>query len=109
LGALDRDPWSARVAKVCDGTGLPEFAGPVLRLSAAVFAQQPERFTNVQTTQGASAVFDHYVTDGDGISAAAQANLPVYAYSDLPRAYPNAKKQAEYLEEVVTEFLTRVV
>lgn len=49
------------------------------------------------------------VTDGDGISAAAQMNLPVFAYSDLPRAHQNAQKQAEYMGWVVDEFVTRII
>ena len=63
---------------------------------------------NVRHEQGVTAVFDNYVTDGDGISAAAQMNIPVFAYSDLPRAHSNAEKQARYLENVVDEFATRV-
>ena len=58
--------------------------------------------------QGPTAVFTNYVTDGDGISAAAQMNLPVFAYSDLPRAHQNAAKQADYLGRVVDEFVTRI-
>lgn len=58
---------------------------------------------------GADAVFENYVTDGDGISAAAQMNLPVYAYSDLPRSHQNAEKQARYLERVVSEFVARII
>ena len=58
---------------------------------------------------GLTAVFTNYVTDGDGISAAAQMNLPVFAYSDLPRAHQNAEKQATYLERVVDEFVTRII
>jgi chromosome partitioning protein len=61
------------------------------------------------TQLGADALFDNYVTDGDGISAAAQMHLPVYAYSDLPRSHQNAEKQAQYLERVVDEFITRIV
>lgn len=62
------------------------------------------------TTQlGANAIFSNYITDGDGISTAAQMNLPVYAYNDLPRSHQNAKKQAEYLERVVDEFVTRII
>jgi chromosome partitioning protein len=63
---------------------------------------------DVQYNQGATAVFDSYVTDGDGISAAAQMNIPVFAFSDLPRAHQNAEKQARYLASVVDEFITRV-
>lgn len=59
--------------------------------------------------QGVSAVFSNYVTDGDGISAAAQMNLPVFAYSDLPRAHQNAEKQADYMGRVVDEFVTRII
>lgn len=59
--------------------------------------------------QGASSVFSNYVTDGDGISAAAQMNLPVFAYSDLPRAHQNAEKQADYMGKVVDEFVARIV
>lgn len=58
---------------------------------------------------GPSAVFTNYVTDGDGITAASQMNLPVFAYSDLPRAHQNAQKQAEYLNRVVDEFSTRII
>tara|TARA_Y100000815_G_scaffold273664_1_gene305502 strand:+ start:1133 stop:2074 length:942 start_codon:yes stop_codon:yes gene_type:complete len=58
---------------------------------------------------GANAVFDNYVTDGDGMSAAAQVNLPVYAHTDLPRAHQNAGKQADYLQRVVEEFIARIV
>jgi chromosome partitioning protein len=58
---------------------------------------------------GRSAIFNSYVTDGDGISTAAQMNLPVYAYRDFPRAHQNAGKQASYLENVVDEFVTRIV
>ena len=58
---------------------------------------------------GPDAVFQRYVTDGDGISAAAQMNLPVFAYTDLPRANQNAEKQAKYLEKVVDEFVTRII
>ena len=59
--------------------------------------------------QGEDSVFSNYVTDGDGISAAAQMNLPVFAYSDLPRAHQNAQKQAEYMGWVVDEFVTRII
>ena len=58
---------------------------------------------------GAAAIFKNYVTDGDGISAAAQMNIPVFAYSDLPRAHQNAEKQAKSLEKVVDEFVVRIV
>jgi len=58
---------------------------------------------------GPDAAFKNYVTDGDGMSAAAQMNLPVFAYSDLPRSQKNAEKQAGYLERVVDEFYRRIV
>jgi len=58
---------------------------------------------------GEDSVFTNYITDGDGISTAAQMNLPVYAHADLPRAHQNAQKQSDYLQLVVSEFLTRIV
>ncbi|KAB2951076.1 AAA family ATPase [Heliorestis acidaminivorans] len=54
-------------------------------------------------------VFKKYVTDGDGISVAASVNLPVYAHSYLPRSNPNAKKQSEYLTDLVDEFIKKIV
>lgn len=63
---------------------------------------------NVKGEQGVQAVFSSYVTDGDGISAAAQMNLPVFAYNDLPRSQKNAEKQASYLESIVDEFVERI-
>lgn len=58
---------------------------------------------------GTGAVFENYVTDGDGMSAAAQMNLPVFAFSDLPRSQQNAEKQAIYLGRVVDEFHKRII
>ncbi|MGM9428678.1 ParA family protein [Hydrogenophaga sp. MI9] len=58
---------------------------------------------------GAGAIFTNYITDGDGMSTAAQVNLPVFAYSDLPRAQQNAEKQAMYMGKVVDEFFKRIV
>ncbi|ASM77832.1 hypothetical protein VITFI_CDS2054 [Vitreoscilla filiformis] len=43
------------------------------------------------------------------MSAAAQVNLPVFAFSDLPRAQGNAEKQATYMGKVADEFFTRIV
>ncbi len=68
-----------------------------------------QMMNSVLTQVPPGAVFNHYVTDGDGISAAAQVNLPVYAYSDLPRAQQNAEKQAHYLESVVAEFRAKII
>ncbi len=65
---------------------------------------------NSTTSQlGSTAIFQSYITDGDGMSAAAQANLPVFAFGDLPRSQDNAEKQAKYMERVVDEFLTRII
>jgi chromosome partitioning protein len=64
---------------------------------------------SVISQQGSTSVFENYVTDGDGVSAAAQMNLPVFAFSDLPRSHQNAEKQAEYFSRVVDEFVTRIV
>jgi chromosome partitioning protein len=69
-----------------------------------------QKIINKTATQvGSDAIFENYVTDGDGISAASEVNLPVFAFSDLPRAQTNAEKQAKYLEKVVDEFVTRIV
>ncbi|WP_376958014.1 AAA family ATPase [Azospirillum sp. A26] len=65
-------------------------------------------FKSTIAQQGIHAVFDNYVTDGDGITTAAQMNLPVFAYKDLPRSHANAQKQAKYLEGVVNEFVSRI-
>jgi chromosome partitioning protein len=65
--------------------------------------------TTTATQLGAGALFTNYITDGDGMSAAAQANLPVFAFSDLPRAQQNAEKQANYMGRVVDEFHKRIV
>ncbi|MGD7328487.1 hypothetical protein, partial [Ralstonia pseudosolanacearum] len=61
------------------------------------------------TQLGTSALFQNYVTDGDGMSTAAEVNLPVFAFSDLPRAQQNAEKQADYMGRVVDEFHKRIV
>ena len=53
-------------------------------------------------------VFDNYITDGDGIAVAADNNMTVYSYDDLPKSRSNAKKQAEYLENVVDELLPEI-
>jgi chromosome partitioning protein len=58
---------------------------------------------------GPDAAFKCYVTDGDGMSAAAQMNLPVFAYGDLSRSQQNAEKQATYLERMVDEFHKGIV
>lgn len=65
--------------------------------------------TSTKAQQGANAVFTNYITDGDGMSAAAQANLPIFAFSDLPRSQQNAEKQAQYMERVVNEFAQRII
>lgn len=54
-------------------------------------------------------VFENYLTDGDGISAASSINIPVYAYADLPRANQNGAKQSEYLNKIIDEFISRVI
>ena len=65
--------------------------------------------TSTAAQLGPSAIFDNYVTDGDGMSAAAQVNLPVFAFQDLPRSQQNAEKQATYMNRVVEEFCKRIV
>ena len=53
-------------------------------------------------------VFDNYITDGDGIAVAADNNMTVYSYDDLPKSQSNAKKQAGYLDNVVDELLLEI-
>jgi chromosome partitioning protein len=53
-------------------------------------------------------VFSHYITDGDGISAAASVNFPVYSVDALPRGRQNAEKQSAMFKVVVDELLTRL-
>jgi chromosome partitioning protein len=65
--------------------------------------------TSTASQVGTAALFENYVTDGDGMSAAAQVNLPVFAFSDLPRSQQNAEKQATYMGRVVDEFYKRIV
>ncbi|ENQ9726595.1 ParA family protein [Yersinia enterocolitica] len=67
-----------------------------------------EIIDNMVSQLGKNAIFDSYITDGDGMSAAAQMNLPVYAYRDLPRSQQNAQKQAEYFIKVVDELVVRI-
>ena len=66
-------------------------------------------FNSVKKQQGNSSVFTSYITDGDGMSAAAQMNLPVFAYKDLPRSNQNAEKQAFYMKNVVNEFANKII
>jgi len=65
--------------------------------------------TSTAAQLGSGAIFKNYVTDGDGMSAAAQVNLPVFAFSDLPRSQQNAEKQANYMSRVVDEFHKRII
>lgn len=70
--------------------------------------QTHREFIDAVATQHRGMTFEHYITDGDGISTAASVNLPVYAYAQLPRAHQNAEKQAAYFEQLVGEFLARI-
>ncbi|GGA46904.1 ParA family protein [Paenibacillus physcomitrellae] len=54
-------------------------------------------------------VFEKYITDGDGISVAASVNLPIYAYEHLPRSNQNANKQSDYFENLINEFVTKII
>lgn len=60
------------------------------------------------SSQHPSMVLEHYVTDGDGISTAADNNMTVFSYNALPKARKNAEKQAAQLDQVAVEFLSRV-
>lgn len=111
------DQFNADFRSMCSYAGVTQpyvdtkFAGIVFNMvdeyGGGPKAGHAEIMENVRHEQGA-AVFDSYVTDGDGISAAAQMNIPVFAYRDLPRAHQNAEKQADYLGKVVDEFVTRI-
>lgn len=59
-------------------------------------------------SQHPNMVFDNYVTDGDGISTAADNNMTVFSYKDFPKAKANAEKQASLLDAVTKEFLKKV-
>ncbi|EZP69012.1 MULTISPECIES: ParA family protein [Pseudomonas] len=63
---------------------------------------------NLMKTQHPNLVFENYVTDGDGISTAADNNMTVYSYDHFPKAKANGQKQAEALERVTAEFISRV-
>lgn len=63
---------------------------------------------NLMKTQHPNLVFKNYVTDGDGISTAADNNMTVYSYDHFPKAKANGQKQAEALERVTAEFISRV-
>jgi chromosome partitioning protein len=112
------DQFNTDFQSMCTYAGVTEpyvdtkFAGIVFNLvdeyRGGPKAGHKEIFDSVKHEQGAASVFTYFVTDGDGISAAAQMNIPVFAHADLPRSNKNAEKQASYLELVVDEFVSRV-
>jgi chromosome partitioning protein len=53
-------------------------------------------------------VFDNYITNGDGIAVAADNNMTVYSYDSLPKSKKNAKKQSDYLDDVVDELIEQI-
>jgi len=53
-------------------------------------------------------VLDSYATLGDGITRAADNNLTVFSYRELPEARANAEKQASLLDSITQEFLSRI-
>jgi len=53
-------------------------------------------------------VFENYLTDGDGIAVAAENNYTVYSHNHLPKSKDNARKQANYLNNIVDELLQRI-
>lgn len=54
-------------------------------------------------------VFENYLTDGDGIASASSINVPVYAFAALPRSNQNGEKQAEYLNGIIDELITKII
>lgn len=63
---------------------------------------------NSVSRQHPNMIFQEYVTDGDGISTAAENNLTVFSHQYLPKANANAEKQAGLIEDVVRQFLNRL-
>ena len=53
-------------------------------------------------------VFDSYATLGDGITRAADKNLTVFSFREIPEARANAEKQASLLDQITDEFLSRI-
>lgn len=87
-----------------------EFAGIIFNM-VDEYGGSPKQ-THLDTiitvkSQHPGMVFENYLTDGDGISAAS-VNLPVYAVNSLPRSQPNATKQTDYLQSIVAEFSTKL-
>ena len=60
------------------------------------------------SSQHPGMVFENYLTDGDGISTAADNNMTVFSHKELPKARANAEKQAALLDEITKEFLKKV-
>ncbi|PSV41343.1 ParA family protein [Photobacterium sp. GB-36] len=63
---------------------------------------------NSVNSQHKNLVFENYITDGDGISVAANNNMTVYSYESLPKSKQNAEKQADYLYDIVDELLAKI-
>ena len=76
------------------GTRAPVLGGPK--------AGQREIIDAV-TKQNPEGVFQGYLTDGGGITDAAKEGLPVYEFNSQ-----NARKQSECLQQIVTEFVSRI-
>ena len=70
-------------------------------------ATHEETIDNVRK-QHPDMVFNNYVTDGDGISVASENNLTVFSHRSLPRSKPNAQKQSQYLDQVVSELYEKL-
>lgn len=67
-----------------------------------------EATINDVSKQHPDMVFEHYITDGDGISVASENNLTVFSYDSLPRSKPNAEKQRLYITQVVKELYQKL-
>jgi chromosome partitioning protein len=107
-----------------DFTGMHNYAGmnepyTITKFGGIIFNMVDEygggpKQTHAETinsvkTQHPGYVFNNYLTDGDGMSAAASVNLPVYSHENLPRSSQNAEKQANYLQAITKEFITKIV
>jgi len=60
------------------------------------------------SSQHPNMVFSNYVTDGDGISTAADNNMTVFSYKEFSKSKSNAHKQASLLDNVTNEFVSRI-
>lgn len=111
------DDFNRDFKGMCEYAGLEEAYTPT-RFGGIIFNMVDEygggpKQTHLETItsirkQFPNKVFENYLTDGDGISAAASINIRVFAYDNLPRANQNGQKQAAYLFDIVDEIINKI-